>query len=120
MDQNLLRQALLKSRLKFISVQILANEDHLAAFRLASFPFSLLGVGEQHVDSLENELLLHALDGQNTFGTEEVGALLSQQPRNPVIELLLNDFAFDINSNGRHTIVVLMVVAVFKECILHL
>jgi len=72
--------ALHEATCELLSVQILTDEDHLAALLLVRSPCAFHRVCKEHVDCLEDKLLLHAFDSKNTLASEEVGAPLFQKP----------------------------------------
>mmetsp|Transcript_35372 Transcript_35372/g.80355 ORF Transcript_35372/g.80355 Transcript_35372/m.80355 type:complete len:489 (-) Transcript_35372:42-1508(-) len=114
-----LGEALREAAGELLTVQVLADEDHLAAALLALGPGALLRVGEEHVDGLEDELLLHALHREHALGAEEVHALLPEQPADPLVQLLLDHLTRDVDAHGADALVVLVVVAVLQEGVVH-
>mmetsp|Transcript_100102 Transcript_100102/g.291953 ORF Transcript_100102/g.291953 Transcript_100102/m.291953 type:complete len:242 (-) Transcript_100102:425-1150(-) len=111
--------ALHETRRELLPVQVLSDEDHFAAPLLSRLPGSFLGVSKEHVNCLEDEFLLHALHSKDSFGAEQVSPLLLQKPRNPIIQLLLHYLTWNVNSNGRHSSIVLMIMAILQESIIH-
>merc|ERR1712151_753878 len=94
---QLLSHATLETVCELLTIQILSNENHLAAPFLARFPGPLHGVGKEHVDRLEDKFLLHALYSQNALAPEKVDSLLLQESGNPIVKLLLDDLTGHVN-----------------------
>merc|ERR550525_1184434 len=101
-----LSHALHEPTRQLLPVEILADEDHLAPFFLVGLPWLTLRVCEEHMDSLEHEPIFHALHSKDAFRAEEVHALLLEQPADPLLELVIVNLPWHVNTHGAHARVV--------------
>mmetsp|Transcript_29950 Transcript_29950/g.75126 ORF Transcript_29950/g.75126 Transcript_29950/m.75126 type:complete len:417 (+) Transcript_29950:116-1366(+) len=109
--------AALEAALQLLAVEELADEDHLVDALLVSPPGPdgpvLAGAKvDHHVHALEDVLLVRALHAEDALGAVQVGALLLQQLRQPLVELLHVQGALQLDAHAADVVVVLVLVFV--------
>ena len=108
-----------------VLLDVLPDEDEAALARLGS-PLPLLGRGEapaeEHVDALEDVLLIASLHGQHTLVSEEIVAHLPDQHTNPLFQKV--HVQFEPRHGPSHTgdrgVVHMVVRACLQELWVHL
>ena len=75
----------LKALLQKGNIEVLANEDESALTLFIGLPRALEISGEHHSNALEDELLVFALDSDDTLVAVEVGTILHDEALNPAL-----------------------------------
>ena len=83
----LLHQAIPERQLKGLAVQVLPNEHHPAAPRLAGAPGPVGVALKHHVHALEHKALREVLDGQDALHAVDVLASAVQYAAQHVVDL---------------------------------
>mmetsp|Transcript_10819 Transcript_10819/g.23317 ORF Transcript_10819/g.23317 Transcript_10819/m.23317 type:complete len:334 (+) Transcript_10819:3-1004(+) len=114
----------LEAALQLRPAQVAADEDQLVQ-ALAFWPRRprLLRLAtEDHVDALEDELLVAAFHRQDALGAEDVRATFHQELGDPLIEPHLVALTGAFDANRAHRLVVLVVLFVLQKlrvCLKH-
>lgn len=101
-----------------VAVEVSTDEDDLGAGLLAGVPRPIGLAFEEHVDALEDESVLGALEAKDALHAEDVLALGLEQFGQPGVELLGIKLPFFLDADATHGFVVVMVVGmapVFME-----
>ena len=90
-------------------VEILSDKDKAGfAFRLGFRPLALVkATGKDHTNTLEDEFLVHALDGKDSLVAVEVSTVFRHKALDPSLhEIDIDGISLDLAGNGRDSFVV--------------
>ena len=90
------------------NIEVLANEDESALTLFTFLPSALETTREHHSNALEDELLVFALDSDDTLVAVEVGTILHDETLNPGLHHGDIDLTFELGGRGHDRLVVLM------------
>ena len=104
-------------------IEVPSNKNESALTCLFILPMSHLRTettSKQHMDALEDKLLIHALDGQHTLVSKQVLAFVLHEVPDPPLQLVNVERPLKLGTGGGHTFIVLVLSVRIEEFRIHI